>query len=126
MAQGLGLLLWGVLLGLLLHGLNLMERAAQTWKAAFHADYGLLSCGRFQAFSANMRDGVTTWRKMDCAAEGEAERVNEEIESMLGVWKERYGDGLCQAGGPLRIQLYRERNPDLDADYPNWVVRYVL
>ncbi|HYX31833.1 MAG TPA: hypothetical protein VE954_01875 [Oligoflexus sp.] len=126
MSQVLGLLIWiGVVTQLLL-GIRLVGKATDLWAEAFQADYAMAVCGRYQAMAANLRSAVATWRKLGCA-EGEDVPVDLEVETVLMDWKEFYVDQnmeSCALDGPLRVKLHRERNPDLDADYPNWVVRY--
>jgi hypothetical protein len=124
--QALQFILWIGIVGQLLLGIRLVGEATAMWAQAFEADYELMVCGRYQAMAANMRSAVTTWRKMDCAGE-EDPPVAEEVEALLQDWSEHLGNRNwegCGQDGPLRVRLHRERNPNLDADYPNWVMRY--
>lgn len=126
MTQVLPLLLWIGIVSQLLLGIRLVGDATGMWAEAFRRDYELAVCGRYRAMAANLRDAVTTWRKSGCAGEDEVD-VETEVEDYLLAWKEHYGDwdhDSCGVEGPLRVKLHRERNPDLESDYPNWVVRY--
>lgn len=121
MGTALQILLWIGIVSQLLLGVRLVGEGAEFWAGAFRGDYEREVCGRYQALEANMRSAVTLWRKMGCAGDGE-EPVEEEIEDFLGEWRGRYGDvDLERCEG---VRLHRERNAELDADYPNWVVRY--
>ncbi len=120
--QALQLLLWIGIVSQLLWGVQLVGEGAEFWKEAFQKDYEREVCGRYQAFAANLKDAVTTWRKMGCAVEDDEGLVEAEVESVLVDWRERYGEvELERCEG---IRLHREGNAALDEDYPNWVVRY--
>ncbi|WP_141732476.1 hypothetical protein [Oligoflexus tunisiensis] len=126
MGQALQLILWIGIVGQLLLGIRLVGEASGMWAEAFRVDYELMVCGRYQAMAANLRDAVTTWRKLGCAGEEDLP-AEEEVETVLLEWREHYGGRDledCGDDGPMRVRLHRERNPDLDEDYPNWVVRY--
>ncbi len=126
MSQVLQLLLWIFMVGQLLQGIRLFGTAAEIWEELFTEDYEMAVCGRYQAMAANLRDAVTTWRKLGCGAADE-EGVDSEVEDLLERWRNRYvnlDSAACGGKGPLHISLHRERNPDLDRDYPNWVVHY--
>jgi hypothetical protein len=124
--QILPLLLWIGIVAQLLLGIRLVGEASGMWAEAFHRDYDLAVCGRYRAMAANLRDAVATWRKSACAGEDEVD-VENEVEDYLLAWQGHYRDwdpDSCGGEGPLRVKLRREENPDLDNDYPNWVVRY--
>ncbi len=122
MGQALQLLLWMGIVSQLLWGVQLVGEGAEFWKEAFQKDYEREVCGRYQAFAANLKDAVTTWRKMGCASEDDEGLVEADVESVLMDWRERYGEvDLEKCEG---IRLHREGNAALDEDYPNWVVRY--
>jgi hypothetical protein len=115
------MLLWIGIVSQLLLGVRLVGEGAGFWAGAFGEDYEKEVCGRYLAMEANLNDAVATWRKLGCAGEDEV-LVEEEVEEVLGEWRERYRDvdvERCKG-----VRLHRERNPDLDEDYPNWVVRY--
>ena len=121
MGTALQMLLWIGIVSQLLLGVRLVGEGAEFWAGAFQEDYEREVCGRYQALEANMKSAVALWRKMGCAGEDEL-TVEEDIENFLGEWRERYGDVDLESCKGVR--LHRERNAELDTDYPNWVVRY--
>jgi hypothetical protein len=121
MAPVIQMLLWIGIVSQLLLGVRLVGEGAEFWAGAFREDYAREVCGRYQALEANLRSAVALWRKIGCAGEEEA-LVEEEVEDFLGEWRQRYqAVDLERCEG---VRLHRERNPELDEDYPNWVVRY--
>lgn len=119
--QALQCLLWIGVVSQLVWGIQLVGEGARFWSEAFKGDHEREICGRYRAMEANLRDAVTTWRKLGCAGEEEL-LVEEELEEVLMEWQEKYaGMDLENCEG---VRLHRERNPDLDEDYPNWVLRY--
>lgn len=121
MASAIQMLLWIGIVSQLLLGVRLVGEGAEFWAGAFRGDYEREVCGRYQALEANLRSAVALWRKIGCAGEEEA-LVEEEVEDFLGEWRQRYqAVDLERCEG---VRLHRERNPELDEDYPNWVVRY--
>jgi hypothetical protein len=121
MGTALQMLLWIGIVSQLLLGVRLVGDGAEYWAGAFRVDYEREVCGRYQALEANMRSAVALWRKMGCAGDGE-EPVEEEVEDFLEEWRGKYGDVDLESCE--RVRLHRERNAELDEDYPNWVVRY--
>lgn len=121
MGQALQLLLWIGIVSQLLWSIQLVGEGAEFWSTSFQKDYEREVCGRYQAMEANLKDAVTTWRKMGCAEEDEG-LVEADVDGVLMDWRELYGDvDLENCEG---VRLHREGNPALDEDYPNWVVRY--
>jgi hypothetical protein len=121
MAPVIQMLLWIGIVSQLLLGVRLVGEGAEFWAGAFRGDYEREVCGRYQALEANLRSAVALWRKLGCAGEEEA-LVEEEVEDFLGEWRQRYQAVDLESCESVR--LHRERNPALDEDYPNWVVRY--
>lgn len=121
MAPVIQMLLWIGIVSQLLLGVRLVGEGAEFWAGAFRGDYEREVCGRYQALEANLRSAVALWRKIGCAGEEEA-LVEEEVDDFLGEWRQSYqAVDLERCEG---VRLHRERNPELDEDYPNWVVRY--
>ena len=121
MGTALQMLLWIGIVSQLLLGVRLVGEGAEFWAGTFRGDYEREVCGRYQALEANLKSAVTLWRKMGCAGEDEVP-VEEDVDDFLGEWRERYGDVDLESCEGVR--LHRERNAELDGDYPNWVVRY--
>ncbi len=121
MGQALQMLPWIGIVSLLLLGVRLVGEAGEFWRDAFRNDYEREVCGRFQAMEANIRGAVAIWRKMGCAGEDEV-WAEEEIGEVLEEWRGRYVDVDLESCEGVR--LHREKNSDLDDEYPNWVVRY--
>jgi hypothetical protein len=121
MGTALQMLLWIGIVSQLLQGVRLVGEGAEFWAGAFRRDYEREVCGRYQALDKNFRSAVALWRKMGCAGEDELP-VEEDVEDFLGEWRGRYRDMDLESCDGVR--LHRERNADLDEDYPNWAVRY--
>jgi hypothetical protein len=118
--HGLQMLLWIGIVSKLLLAIRLTGDGAEFWAERFQEDYEKEVCGRYQAMEANLQSAVAMWRKLGCAGE-EALRVEEELAEHMKEWREQYTVELENCHG---VRLHRERNRDLDPDYPNWVVRY--
>jgi hypothetical protein len=114
------MLLWIGIVSELLLAIRLAGEGTEFWAGRFQEDYEKEVCGRYLAMEANLRDAVTMWRKLACAGEEDVS-VEDEIEGVLQEWRESYEVELEDCEG---VRLHRERNRDLDPDYPNWVVRY--
>lgn len=107
--------------GILSNGLQTLQNWQQ-WNDRllfeWRRSYDGLVCGRKAAAVKNLAQARSFWLEHLSAplVEPAYQEAKEELQDYFSF----YPPADCAA---FRLQLYREHNPEIDPEYPNWVVR---